>query len=553
MLVPGLVDLHTHLYEGVSHYGIDPDANCLRRGVTTAVDAGSSGAQTFPGFRRHVIERAQTRVLAFLHVAVQGMISTLVGELEDLRWASPAQAIARAREHPDVIVGVKVRLGYQMVGDDPGPALHLARQAAEQLGLPLMVHIIDMRRPISWLLRYLGEGDIVTHRFHANEGGILDQDGRLHPAVARARARGVLFDVGHGAGSFAYRVAKAAFAQDFPPDTVSSDLHAHNVGGPVYDQATTLSKLLHSGMSLAEVIMAATAAPAAAIGRGGEIGSLAPGSVADLTGFELRAGDGCSPTARDAARWWSAGRAAACRPGGRVHRIEPVIPGSRDGLPGSGGTLVVTGGTVVTPDGARQADVVIADGTVIAVTGRAGAAGRGRRAARRQRLLRAAGRGGPALPHHGRRGRGDQGGGPGRHDHRLVVHQPRAGRGRGQRACCAAATNSRRRARGGRRAARDALPPGPRGPGGLRALREAGAAGVKVFLAYPELGIMWSAGGLSGLMTAAARLARGPGPLRGRPVIAGWPPRRSRPGAPGRACSRRPGRRRPRRRRWPSC
>ena len=188
MLVPGLVDLHTHLYSGVSHYGIDPDAHCLRRGVTTAVDAGSAGAQTFPGFRRYVIEPADTRVFAFLHVAVQGMITSLVGELEDLRWASPDQAVARAREHPDVIVGVKVRLGYQMVGNDPEPALRLARQAAEQLGLPLMVHIIDMRRPITWLLRHLGEGDIVTHCFHANEGGILAPDGRLHPEVARAPA-----------------------------------------------------------------------------------------------------------------------------------------------------------------------------------------------------------------------------------------------------------------------------------------------------------------------------------------------------------------------------
>jgi len=334
VLVPGLVDLHTHLYEGVSHYGIDPDANCLRRGVTTAVDAGSSGAQTFPGFRRYVIERAQTRVLAFLHVAVQGMISTLVGELEDLRWASPAQAIARAREHPDVIVGVKVRLGYQMVGDDPGPALRLARQAAEQLGLPLMVHIIDMRRPISWLLRYLGEGDIVTHCFHANEGGILGPAGRLDPAVARARARGVLFDVGHGAGSFAFSVAKAAFAQDFPPDTVSSDLHAHNVAGPVYDQATTLSKLLHCGMNLAEVITAATAAPAAAIRRGSEIGSLAPGSGADLTGFELRAGGWLLPD--------GAGQSEVVETliiprlvvrAGQVHRLEPVEPVIRGAVP----------------------------------------------------------------------------------------------------------------------------------------------------------------------------------------------------------------------------
>lgn len=328
VLVPGLVDLHTHLYHGVSHYGIDPDENCLRRGVTTAVDAGSAGAQTFPGFRRYVIERAQTRIFAFLHVAVQGMITSLVGELEDLRWASPAQAIGRAREHPDVIVGVKVRLGYQMVGNDPEPALRLARQAAERLRLPLMVHIIDMRRPIGWLLRHLGEGDIVTHCFHAGEGGILDPDGRLHADVPRARARGVLFDVGHGAGSFAYRVARAAFAQGFPPDTVSSDLHAHNLAGPVYDQATTLSKLLHCGMSLTEVVRAATAAPAAAIRRAGEVGSLAPGSGADLTGFELRAGEWALPDgAGDSETVETLVVPRLVVRAGHAHRLDPVTPG----------------------------------------------------------------------------------------------------------------------------------------------------------------------------------------------------------------------------------
>lgn len=328
VLVPGLVDLHTHLYHGVSHYGIDPDAHCLRRGVTTAVDAGSAGAQTFPGFRRYVIDHAQTRILAFLHVAVQGMITPLVGELEDLRWASPAQAIGRAREHPDVIVGVKVRLGFQMVGDDPSSALRLARQASEQLGLPLMVHITDMRRPIAWLLARLGEGDIVTHCFQANEGGILDADGRLYPEVARARDRGIVFDVGHGAGSFGYRVARAALAQGFPPDTVSSDLHAHNVAGPVYDQATTLSKLLHCGMSLAEVIRSATAAPAAAIRRTGQIGSLAPGCEADLTGFELRTGewalcDGAGAT--EVVPTLMIPRLVVRA--GQAHRIDPVIPG----------------------------------------------------------------------------------------------------------------------------------------------------------------------------------------------------------------------------------
>jgi len=289
LVTPGLVDVHTHLFPGVSHYGIDPDTHCLDRGVTTAVDAGSAGAQTFPGLRRYVIERSQTRILAFLNIAVQGMISRLVGELEDIRWASPGQAIACARENPDLIVGIKVRLGYQMVGNDPAPALRRARDAADALGLPLMVHVIDMRPDLGWLLPYLGPGDLVTHCFHGNEGGILDPAGRVIAAAVSARERGVLFDVGHGQGSFAYHVARSALTQDFPPDTISSDLHAHNIDGPVFDQATTLSKLLHLGMPLGDVIRATTSAPAAAVRRG-RLGTLAAGAGADLSVFELREG-----------------------------------------------------------------------------------------------------------------------------------------------------------------------------------------------------------------------------------------------------------------------
>jgi dihydroorotase len=522
VLVPGLVDLHTHLYDGVSHYGIDPDANCLRRGVTTAVDAGSAGAQTFPGFRRYVIERAQTRILAFLHVAVQGMITPLVGELEDLRWASPEQAIARAREHPDVIVGVKVRLGYQMAGDDPGPALRLARQASEQLGLPLMVHIIDMRRPISWLLRYLGEGDIITHCFHANEGGILGPDGRLHPEVARARARGVLFDVGHGAGSFAYRVARAAFAQDFPPDTVSSDLHAHNVAGPVYDQATTLSKLLHCGMSLAAVIAATTAAPAAAIRRVGEIGSLAPGSGADLTGLELRTGEWVLPDGTghsEVVQTLVVPRLVVRA--GQIHRLDPAIPGTvpqaraaRGHGPGparavtsrsgSTGTLVVTGGTVVTPDGTTQADVVIGHGKIIALA----AAGATPAAADRLDATGCFVLPGGVDPHchiMADVGAATRAAALGGTTTVLSFTNPEPGEG-------AVACLLRRREE--LAAARPAVDvglhamlyrPDQVAPGDLRALREAGVSGIKVFLAYPELGIMWSTRGLFELMTAAAR------------------------------------------------
>jgi dihydroorotase len=290
VLTPGFVDMHTHLYEHVSHYGVDADTYCLARGVTTAVDAGSSGAQTFPGLRRFIADRAETRILAFLHVAVQGMIANLVGELEDLGWAAPDRVVRTAREHPDVVVGVKVRLSLQTVGSDPEPALRLARQAADVLALPLMVHISDMKRPITWLLQYLGAGDIVTHCFHGNDGGILTSNGRVYPEVIRSRARGVLFDVGHGSTSFTYRVARIALAQGFPPDTISSDLHSHNVAGPVYDQATTLSKLMHLGLDLADVIRATTTTPASAINRNDMLGSLAPGREADMTAFELRSG-----------------------------------------------------------------------------------------------------------------------------------------------------------------------------------------------------------------------------------------------------------------------
>ena len=123
LVVPGLIDLHVHVYDGVSHYGIDADTYLLRRGTTTGVDVGSAGAQTFPGLRRLVVERAQTRVYAYLHIAVEGMISALVGELEDLRWASVEQCVRVAEANRDVIAGVKLRAGYQMVGPDPRPAL----------------------------------------------------------------------------------------------------------------------------------------------------------------------------------------------------------------------------------------------------------------------------------------------------------------------------------------------------------------------------------------------------------------------------------------------
>ena len=229
-----------------------------------------------------------------------------------------------------MIVGVKVRLGYQMVGDDPEPALRLARQASEELGLPLMVHIIDMRRPISWLLRYLGEGDIVTHCFHANEGGILDPDGRLHPAVARARARGVLFDVGHGAGSFAYSGGEGRLRPGLPA--------GHGIERPARAQrGRTRVRPGHHAVEAAALRDEPGRGDHGGDGRARRPPSGAaarsarwrPGSVADLTGFELRAGGWLLPD--------GAGRSEVVETlvvprlvvrAGQVHRLEPVIRGA---------------------------------------------------------------------------------------------------------------------------------------------------------------------------------------------------------------------------------
>lgn len=292
LVVPGLIDLHVHVYEGVSHYGIDADRYLLRRGTTTGVDVGSAGAQTFPGLRRMVIERAQTRVYAYLHIAVEGMISVLVGELEDLRWASVEQCVRVAEANRDVIAGVKLRAGYQMVGSDPRPAVALAREAADALGLPLMVHVIDMGMPLPELLAQLRPNDVVTHCFHGNAGGLLDEDGHVWPEAFAARERGVLFDVGHGAGSFTWRVARAALAQGFPPDTISSDIHTHNHAGPVHDLPRTLSKLLHLGLPLHDVIAASTVRAAGHLAHVAPpgLGTLAPGAPADLSLLERQSG-----------------------------------------------------------------------------------------------------------------------------------------------------------------------------------------------------------------------------------------------------------------------
>ena len=293
LVVPGMIDLHVHVFEGISWLGIAPDPTCLARGVTTVVDAGSAGADTFPGFRKYVIEVSATRIYAHLNISSQGMLSPDIGELDELKWASIPRALEVIEAHRDRILGVKVRLTRDsIVGENAGlQPLYRAREAADAAGLPVMVHPQNAWcSSLDEVLAVMKERDILTHSFHGMSHGILDEEGRIRRSVRRARARGVLFDVGHGAGSFSWRVCEAALAQDFPPDTISSDLHVRNVDGPVYDLATTVSKFLYLGFSLEDALAKVTAIPAQVIGMGERLGTLAVGARGDAVVLELKEG-----------------------------------------------------------------------------------------------------------------------------------------------------------------------------------------------------------------------------------------------------------------------
>lgn len=294
LVTPGLIDAHVHIYEGVSHYGINADQTCLARGATTVVDAGSAGADTFVGFRKYIVEASATRILAHLNISSMGMLSQEVGELDDIKWASVPKALETIERNRDLILGVKVRLTrHQLVGEAAGiRPLYLAREAADAAGLPIMVHPQQ-----AWcdslddILAVMREGDVLTHSYHGLSHGILDDNGKIRPSVRAARDRGVIFDVGHGQGSFVWDICERALAQDFPPTTISSDLHKHNLHGPVFDLVTVVSKFLHLGLSLDDAIERTTAVPARVVGLPGKIGTLTSGAHGDAVVLDLQEGD----------------------------------------------------------------------------------------------------------------------------------------------------------------------------------------------------------------------------------------------------------------------
>ena len=293
IVTPGLIDMHTHVYWGGTSLGVDAEDFCRRSGVTTCIDTGSAGPGNFPGFRKHVIERSAVRILAYLHVSFAGIYAysrtIMVGESEEIRLLAPADAAAVAEANRDVVIGIKVRVGLRASGRSGAAPLDIALQAANEAGLPLMCHIDDPPPSYEEVLERLRPGDVLTHAFRPFPNAPVDPQGRVKPAVLRARERGVRFDIGHGKGSFAFKTARAMLANGFYPDTISSDVHALCINGPAYDQVTTLSKFLCMGMPLDGVIAATTVNAAMALKRP-ELGSLKPGSVGDASILSIEQG-----------------------------------------------------------------------------------------------------------------------------------------------------------------------------------------------------------------------------------------------------------------------
>ena len=291
IVTPGLIDLHAHAYWGASDPGIPADTANVAKGVTTAVDAGSAGARTFPAFRKWVLERSDTRLFALLNISSMGMVGgNEIPELLDMRWAEVDKAVESWRANKEYVLGIKARLGRVQCLDNDVEALKRSLEAAEAMDGFVMIHVGNTATPLEDLCAMLRPGDVVTHSFGGMEDLLIDDSGKVRDGFKEAAKRGVVFDVGHGGGSFSFTSAEKAIADGFPPGNISTDLHQGSVDGPVFDMLTTMSKFIHLGLSLDEVVRLTTQTTAQIMGMAGTLGTLAVGAEGDAAIVKLLEG-----------------------------------------------------------------------------------------------------------------------------------------------------------------------------------------------------------------------------------------------------------------------
>ncbi len=295
LVTPGLIDLHTHVYWGGTSIGVDPDEHADKSACTTLVDAGTAGPGNMPGFVKHVIEPARVRILPFLNLSFAGIFAfsdkVMVGECNDLEMLNAEAALECVDEYRDIITGIKVRVGRYASGAMGINPLNIALDICEEANLPLMCHLDHPPPSRMEVVSRLRAGDILTHCFKPFPNApVRLRDGEIYEEIKLARERGVIFDIGHGAGSFSFKTGKAMLASGFTPDCISSDIHCLSIDGPVFDQLTTLSKFHALGMSLGEVVDCSTRKPADAIGRP-DLGRLQKDAEADISILKLEKGE----------------------------------------------------------------------------------------------------------------------------------------------------------------------------------------------------------------------------------------------------------------------
>jgi dihydroorotase len=286
IVMPGNIDFHTHVYWGGTSISVEADALAKRCGTTTWLDVGSAGPGNFAGFRKHVIEPSETRILAYLHVSHAGIFafshSVMLGESLDMRLMDTETCARVARENPDQIRGIKVRIGANTSGVNGIAPLYHAIEAADRAGLPVMCHIDRPPPRYVDVLEVLRPGDTLTHCFKPFPNAPIYADGRIKEACWTARERGVMFDIGHGKGSLCFDVARAMLAGGFPPDIISSDVHVLCIDGPAFDNMETMSKFLVMGMPLTDIVRSVTETPAKLLKRP-DLADLSVGSTGDAT------------------------------------------------------------------------------------------------------------------------------------------------------------------------------------------------------------------------------------------------------------------------------
>ena len=293
LVLPGLIDLHTHVYDGVNGNGVEADLGGVRAGVTTMVDAGSSGCDTFGGFPRHIIPNSATEIICFLHICRTGLATT-----PDI--FSPASIdldkTIQVASESNAISGIKARMvspALEIMGMEMP---RLAKRAAREAGVKLMVHIGDTEKRydpnvIRDLLPIMEEGDIVTHLFTANPGGVVDANGNLVPEAQEARDRGVWLDTAHGRGNFSFDVGQRILDQGLMPHCISTDLTLPGRQRTVHSMTEMMTRFLAMGFTMDQVVTMSTLNPAKAIGEDGRLGSLQVGKQADISVLRIEEGD----------------------------------------------------------------------------------------------------------------------------------------------------------------------------------------------------------------------------------------------------------------------